>query len=189
MKELKWTLDNFNFYYEGDLSSNFSDFNSEIYNQKFKDLLDNDEILCYNYNILKNKWEWLAKNRITFQYFIDKELEIIYNEIKKAVDLFDFFNWYLQNTGKCYINVVDDYLLEFANSEDTIIFVQDLNGTIIGVLQPDGTLAPYDPDIYGTPATNPNSIVITSTSTTGSIQEATFCGEEVVLEGTEYDFC
>jgi hypothetical protein len=189
-KPLKWTIDNFDFYYEGSDSNHFSDLNSEIYNKKFKDLLDNDEILCYNYNIIKKKWEWLAKNRITFEYFINKEKEVIYNEIEKAIEILDFLDWYLKQTGQCYINIVDKLLLKYLNEEDTIIFVEDLDGNIIGVLLSDGSLAPYDKRIYGTPETNPNSIVIKDPTGTGHIGEINICiNKEIVLEKEEYDFC
>jgi len=192
IKDLKWNLDNFDFYYEGELSKNFSYLNSEIYNKKFQDLIDNDKILCYNYNIVKDKWEWLSKNRITFQKLIDTELEIIYNEIKKGIEVFDFFSWYLDNTGKCYINLIDDKILEYQNEIDSIIFIENLNGEIIGILQPDGTVADYNPEVYGTPATNDNSIVLTVSTTESNISgitEPAFCGEEVIMEEKEYDFC
>lgn len=183
-KKLKWTQDNFPFYYEGNNPSKFSSLNTEIYNEKFSDLIDNDEILCYNYNILKNKWDWLDKNRITFEYLINNELYVIKNEIQKAIDVLDFFNWYLERTGNCYINIVDKTVLQYLNEKDTVIFVEE-NGKIIGVLLPDGTLAPYDKK-YGTPQTNPNSIVITKN---GDSLNYNFCGPEVDLERQEYDFC
>jgi hypothetical protein len=189
-KSLKWTIDNFDFYYEGSESSHFSDLNSEIYNKKFKELLDNDEILCYNYNVIKKKWEWLKENRVTFDYFLNKEKEVIINEIQKAIDVIDFLNWYETQTGKCYINIVDKSTLKYLDEVDTIIFIEDAKGEIIGVLLPDGTTAPYDKKIYGTPETNKNSIVIVDPTGTGHISELNAClNKEIELVKEEYDFC
>ena len=83
-------------------------------------------------------------------------------------------------------------MLEYQNKVDSIIFIQNLNGDIIGILQPDGTVADYNPEIYGTPVTNDNSIVLTISTTESNIfgiTEPSFCGEEVIMEEKEYDFC
>jgi len=187
-KPLKWTKENFDFYYVGNNTNKFSYFNSKIYNEKLDKLLDNDKILCYNFTQLEEKWNWLLSQRITFEYLIEKEKEIIYSEINKAIDVLNFLEWYLDKSGNCYINI-DKEILNFSLDDDTIIFVEDLNGNIIGVLMPDGTLAPYDSEIYGTPETNLNSIVVKSNNSSGSVTEPNFCSSEVTLEKEEYDFC
>jgi hypothetical protein len=84
-KSLKWNINNFDFYYEGSKTKEYSDLNSKIYNKKFEDLLDNDEILCYNYNVIKEKWDWLLDKRVTFKEFIDAESEVVITEIQKAM--------------------------------------------------------------------------------------------------------
>jgi uncharacterized protein YuzE len=190
-KPLKWTEDNFEFYYQGDNIQKFSEFNSEIYNKKFRDLLDNDKILCYNFNVLKEQWEWLKNNRVTFRALIEKELEFIYNEIVKADNVFNFFEWYLKQSGQCYINIIDQKLLEFSQSNDTVVVLVNLNGDIIGVLLPDGTIGEYNPDNYTEDTDLTYITVATTDSTITNIpQEMDFCGnKEVTLEEKEYDFC
>ena len=185
--KLKYNESNFNFYYEGNNTNLFSFFNSEIYNEKLDKLVNNDKILCYNYKKLEEKWEYLLTQRVPFEYLIEKEKEVVFNEILKGIEVLDFFSWYLINSGHCYINVIDEEILNLSIESDTIIFIQDLNGNIIGVLLPDGTIAPYDEDTYGTPQTTENSIVISSSNVSTKTFE--FCGEETLLEKEEYDFC
>ena len=186
-KDLKWTLDNFNFYYEGNDTKKFNKLSFEEYNKKNKDLIDNDMILCYNYNILKEKWEKLVDNRISFDILINAELDIIYNELQKSIDYFDFFLWYLNKIHQCYINV-DKKLKELSTDTDTTIFLADSDGNIWGCLQPDGSIMQYNYEICGDPNTNQNSIVIESPANEKP-SEINACKGENDFERTEYNFC
>jgi len=184
-KELKWTIDNFDFYYVGDKNL-YSYFNSEIYNKKLKKLIDNDEILCYNFKKLKEKWDYLKENRITFDILIEKEYEIILNEIQKALDIFDFFDWYIKRTSNCFINLIDKKLLEINDLEDTIIIVLDLSGNIIGMLDSNGDIIPLPSDLN---LNNSNVYYITSANA-DHISELQNCdGKEITMVGQEYAIC
>jgi hypothetical protein len=189
---LKWNQDNFDFYYEGYNSEKFSEFNSEIYNKKFKDLIDNDKILCQNFEVLKKQWDWLVQNRVTFQELINKELEIIYNEIEKAEDVFKFFEWYSKKVGLCYINIIDKSLIDIQNVHDTIIILQNLNGEIIGILGPDGTIQEYQPGLCEQEGIDCSVVTIPTTDQqiNDLPEDVDFCEDkEIVLEEKEYDFC
>ena len=192
MKKLKWNLENFEFYYTGDSQDSFSSFNDENYFKKFNHLLENDFILDGNLEIVKEKMKKAADERITFDYFIEKEFIIINNELDKIKDFFKYFKWYLDNSGKCFINKIVKEANTY-DSEDTLIYVKDdLTGKITYVILPDGTKVPYDPNIYPDPFTydnGSNSAIIIPESSLNQNIPIDFCqGENVFLE-EEYEFC
>jgi len=193
MDDLKWNLENFEFYYTGNLEKLYSTFGDDDYFQKFNYLLENDIILDNNLEIVKDKIAIAENERVTFDYFIDKELTIIGNELDKIKDFFNYFDWYMKNSGKCFVNQVVTEANVY-DSEDTLIYVKDdLSGQILYVILPDGTQVPYDPDIYPDPYIlnedgSNNSIIISATSLTQNLP-LDFCQGENVFIGEEYDFC
>jgi len=192
--ELKWSEINYPFWYDKSDISKYDFLTTENYKEKFNMLLENDEILCENFKILDKKFEDAEKDRITFDYIIEKTENIIYQEINDILNYFQFFDFYKNQSGKCYINLAPTIkqILEYQEN-DTIIYVQNSDGQIIGFLDNNGNILPLselgnvDTQTISSQLSTGNAIII-SENQAHSV-EKDFCTGEVVLEGQEYEFC
>jgi hypothetical protein len=183
-ENLAWNLDNFNFWYDGYDQNKFSKFSNDEYNLKFNNILQNDTINSLNLDILTEKFNELISERISFQFLIDAEIDVISREIDTfKVDVFDFFDEYSEKLSLSFINVLDT--IEQYNDTDSGIFIT-VNGEILYVLLPTGETVAYTSEEFGYPSST--DIILTQEQLdTG---EADFCSTtEIILEGGEYVFC
>jgi hypothetical protein len=184
MAELKWNLDNFEFWTESIKLGSVYGLNSSFYNEKFEQLLENDVILADTISTIDEEYERLVEYRVKYEELIPYIKESIHYDLNSYINIYELFNAYSDGMKFFYLNRP----IELENIEvivDSNTYIDEDNDGVYDYVIVNGVKIIYDEYINSGGVSTPTSgdLVIIGN------EELNMCGEEFTYVTTEYNFC
>jgi len=185
METLKWNKKNYKFWTDEIKAEKIYGLDSDFYNKKTDELIENDIILLETLNAIDKEYQEIKNERVKYEELIPHIIESIDYDINKFIDIYKLFDNYAKGMKLLYFNPPIE-LKNIKNIIDSVIFFDiDGDGKWDFVIEK-GVKKTFEQYIAEGGKHNPGD---SDLSVIKSPEDIDMCKKEYTYVTTEYDFC